>query len=104
MTIFRTIIDRIFGDRKLSTVDLEAELDARARQANQPLHWRTSIVDLMKLLDLDSGEDNRHRLADELCYLGDENDTVKMNTWLHKEVMRKLAANGGRVPDELRGD
>jgi hypothetical protein len=68
----------------------------------QTLNWRTSIVDLMKLLDLDSSLHARQQLAQELHYSGDMNDSAAMNIWLHKEVMRQLAANGGKVPDDLK--
>ena len=60
------------------------------------------IVDLMKLLDLDSSATARKRLADELHYQGDKKNSAKMNIWLHKQVMIKLAENGGKVPDDLK--
>ncbi|HEY0200223.1 MAG TPA: DUF3597 domain-containing protein [Burkholderiaceae bacterium] len=66
------------------------------------LNWRTSIVDLMKLLGLDSSLDARKQLADELNYGQDKSDSAKMNIWLHRQVMTRLAANGGTVPAELR--
>jgi Domain of unknown function (DUF3597) len=66
------------------------------------LDWRRSIVDLMKLLKLDSGLSARKELAKELHYTGDTNDTAAMNVWLHKQVMIKLAENGGKVPDSLK--
>ena len=72
------------------------------RQAPQPLNWRTSIVDLLKLLNLDSSLNARKELADELHYNGDRNDSAAMNIWLHRQVMIKLAENGGKVPAELR--
>ena len=68
----------------------------------QKLDWRHSIVDLMKLLGLDSGFQARKELAQELGYTGDTGDSAAMNMWLHKQVMQKLAENGGKVPDELR--
>ena len=68
----------------------------------QPLNWRTSIVDLMKLLDLDSSLSARKELAHELGYSGDTADSASMNIWLHKQVMQKLAQNGGKVPAELK--
>jgi len=83
-------------------VDVAAVLDGLAKQKKQKLKWRTSIVDLMKLLDLDSGKSARERLAQELHYQGDMNDSAKMNIWLHKQVMIKLAANGGKVPEDLK--
>ena len=83
-------------------VDVEATLSDMAAKAGQPLNWRTSIVDLMKLLGLDSSLDNRKALASELRYDGDPNDSAAMNMWLHKQVMAKLAENGGKVPADLR--
>ena len=84
------------------TVDVAAVLDALAKQKKQKLNWRKSIVDLMKLLDLDSSATARKRLADELHYQGDKKNSAKMNIWLHKQVMIKLAENGGKVPDDLK--
>ena len=84
------------------TVDVAAVLDALAKQKKQNLNWRKSIVDLMKLLDLDSSATARKRLADELHYQGDKKNSAKMNIWLHKRVMIKLAENGGKVPDDLK--
>ena len=83
-------------------VDVEAVLTQLAAQKGQTLNWRTSIVDLMKLLDLDSSLAERKELARELGYSGDMNDSASMNIWLHKQVMRKLADNGGKVPAELK--
>ena len=77
-------------------------LDGLAKQNKQKLNWRTSIVDLMKLLDLNSSQAARKKLAAELHYSGDTKDSAKMNVWLHKQVMIKLAANGGKVPDDLK--
>jgi hypothetical protein len=85
----------------MSSVDVEAVLTRLAAQKKEKLDWRHSIVDLMKLLDLDSGLSARKRLALELHYLGDMNDSASMNIWLHKQVMTKLAENGGKVPPEL---
>ncbi|MDZ3830668.1 MAG: DUF3597 domain-containing protein [Sphingopyxis sp.] len=85
----------------ISEVDVEAILAAEAAKAGQPLNWRTSIVDLMKLLDIDSSLDNRKELAQELGYTGELNGSAEMNIWLHKAVMRELAANGGKVPADL---
>ena len=73
-----------------------------AAQNKQKLDWRKSIVDLMKLLDLDSSLAARKELAKELNYAGDMDDSASMNVWLHKQVMNKLAASGGKVPDDLR--
>lgn len=85
-----------------STVDVAAVLDKAVAAKKQKLEWRTSIVDLMKALDLDSSLSARKELAKDLQYDGDTNDSAKMNMWLHKHVMKKLAENGGKVPDELR--
>ncbi|WP_343655029.1 DUF3597 domain-containing protein [Paraburkholderia caribensis] len=83
-------------------VDVEAILTALAEQNSEKLNWRTSIVDLMKLLGLDSSLGARKQLAEELDYSGDMNDSASMNIWLHKQVMIKLADNGGKVPDDLK--
>ncbi|WP_219211354.1 DUF3597 domain-containing protein [Variovorax boronicumulans] len=80
--------------------DVAAVLDAMPGAAS--LNWRTSIVDLMKLLGLDSSLAARKELAAELSYGQDTSDSAKMNVWLHRQVMTKLAANGGTVPAELR--
>ena len=85
----------------ISEVDVEAILAAEAAKVTQPLNWRTSIVDLMKLLDLDSSLTARKQLADELHYTGDKDDSATMNVWLHKALMKALADNGGKVPAEL---
>jgi Domain of unknown function (DUF3597) len=81
---------------------VEAVLTRFAAQKKEKLDWRRSIVDLMKLLDLDSSLLARKQLAQELHYTGDTDDTAAMNIWLHKQVMRKLAENGGKVPDDLK--
>ena len=83
-------------------VDVAAVLTDMAAKQPQKLDWRHSIVDLMKLLGLDSGSQARKELAQELGYTGDAGDSAAINMWLHKQVMRKLAENGGKVPDELR--
>jgi Domain of unknown function (DUF3597) len=83
-------------------VDVAAIMDNLASQTTQKLDWRNSIVDLMKLINLDSSLTARKELAQELNYTGDMNDSASMNIWLHKEVMTKLAENGGNVPDELK--
>jgi len=83
-------------------VDVSAIMDNLATQATQKLDWRHSIVDLMKLINLDSSLTARKKLAQELNYTGDMNDSASMNIWLHKQVMIKLADNGGKVPDELK--
>ena len=86
----------------MSQVDVEAVLTNLASQNKEKLYWRKSIVDLMKLLKLDSSLGARKELAKELGYTGDMNDSAKMNIWLHKQVMQKLAANGGKIPDDLK--
>ncbi|SIO56556.1 protein of unknown function [Bradyrhizobium erythrophlei] len=84
-------------------VDVDAVLTELTRQKKEKLDWRRSIVDLMKLLDLDSSLSARKDLAKELHYTGDTNDLATMNIWLHKQVMIKLAENGGKVPNSLKG-
>ena len=86
----------------MAAVDVEAVLTVMAQDNPQTLDWRHSIVDLMKLLSLDSSLTARKELAGELGYTGDTNDSATMNIWLHKAVMAKLAENGGMVPDSLR--
>lgn len=83
-------------------VDVEAVLTIMAQDNPQTLDWRHSIVDLMKLLAIDSSLAARKELAGELGYTGDTSDSAAMNIWLHKQVMAKLAENGGMVPDSLR--
>lgn len=85
----------------ISEVDVEAILNGLAAKSEQKLNWRTSIVDLMKLLGLDSSLTERKGLAQELGYTGALDGSAEMNIWLHKQVMRELAANGGKVPGEL---
>jgi Domain of unknown function (DUF3597) len=85
-----------------SPVDVNAALTKLAAANKEKLDWRHSIVDLMKLLNLDSSLTARRALADELHYSGDKNDSAAMNVWLQKQVMQKLAENGGNVPPELR--
>jgi hypothetical protein len=85
------------------TVDVAAIVDkAAAAHKGEKLEWRTSIVDLMKALDVDSSLAARKDLARELGYSGDMNDSASMNVWLHKQVMSKLAANGGKLPPEIK--
>ena len=83
-------------------VDIESVLNQRATQKHEKLNWQSSIVDLMKLVDLEPSLENRKALAHELGFTGDTHDTAQMNVWLHKEVMQRLAASGGKVPDSLR--
>ncbi len=86
-----------------SAVDVPAKLDAMAANHPETLNWRTSIVDLMKLLGLDSSLESRKELATELgCPQDKMSDSAEMNTWLHRTVMHKLAEHGGTVPPELR--
>ena len=90
------------GSTGTAPVDIEAVLNQRATQKHEKLNWQSSIVDLMKLVDLDPTLENRKALAHELGYTGDTHDTAQMNIWLHKEVMQRLAASGGKVPESLR--
>jgi hypothetical protein len=118
MSVLSSIINAIFGKANAETgaaiasagtatstmaaVDVEAILTKAAAENKEKLDWRRSIVDLMKLLKLDSSQTARKQLAKELNYSGDTNDSAKMNIWLHKQVMQKLAENGGKVPDSLK--
>ena len=120
MSIFGSIMSKVFGRHDgvtggvapaggattapaaKASVDVEAVLTELASKNSQQLNWRTSIVDLMKLLDLDSSLTARKELAQELHYNGDMEDSASMNIWLHKQVMQKFAENGGKVPDELK--
>ncbi len=86
---------------KDAVIDVRAELTKLAKADPRKLNWDKSIVDLMKLLDMDSSFANRKALAKELGYDGSLNGSARMNTWLHKEVMRRFANNGGRVPANL---
>ena len=117
MSIFGSIMGAIFGKGSAQanasptaapsappaqTVDVAAIVDKAAAAKGEKLAWRTSIVDLMKALDLDSSLSARKQLAKELHYTGNTNDSAAMNVWLHKQVMIKLAENGGKVPDSLK--
>ncbi|NVN04907.1 DUF3597 domain-containing protein [Asaia spathodeae] len=130
MGIFSTIMTKIFGDAEAAPasgsagsaaaspidsnassatpsapsapVDVDAVLTRLAAEKGQPLNWRTSIVDLLKLLDMDSSLDARKHLAQELHYSESTEDSAAMNVWLIRQVMQKLAENGGKVPEELR--
>jgi hypothetical protein len=82
-------------------VDVTAILNDLAKKNPEKLDWQRSIVDLMKLVGMDSSFTARKQLAAELHYSGDPNDSAAMNIWLHKEVLKKLAENGGKVPQEL---
>jgi len=85
------------------TVDIAAVMEGLAAKNAEKLDWKRSIVDLMKLVGMDSSLSARKELATELHYTGDMNDSASMNVWLHKEVLKKLAENGGKVPPELLG-
>ena len=117
MGIFSSIMGAIFGSGSAQakasptatpstppgeTVDVAAIVDKAAAAKGEKLEWRTSIVDLMKALDLDSSLSARKQLAKELEYSGDMNDSAKMNVWLHKQIMAKLAANGGKLPSDIK--
>jgi hypothetical protein len=84
-------------------VDIAAVMEGLAAKNAEKLDWKRSIVDLMKLVGMDSSLSARKELATELHYTGDMNDSASMNVWLHKEVLKKLAENGGKVPPELLG-
>ena len=84
------------------TVDVAPILDKAVAAKKEKLEWRTSIVDLMKALDIDSSLGARKELAKELGFTGDTNDSATMNVWLHKQVMAKLAANGGKLPADVK--
>jgi hypothetical protein len=90
------------GAAPAQTVDVAPILDKAVAAKGEKLEWRTSIVDLMKALDIDSSFTARKELAKELGYTGDSNDSASMNIWLHKQVMTKLAANGGKLPPEIK--
>lgn len=90
------------GASPMSQVDVTAKLDGLAAQKGEQLNWKTSIVDLLKLLDLDSSLTARQELAKELnCPADKMSDSAQMNMWLHKAVLQKLADNGGNVPADL---
>jgi hypothetical protein len=131
MSIFGTIMSAIFGNKASATpasggattstasgsasapaggasaapagsVDVAAILDKAVAAQKEKLEWRTSIVDLMKALNVDSSLGARKELAKELGYTGDTNDSATMNVWLHKQMMGKLAANGGKLPSDVK--
>lgn len=85
-----------------ASVDVAPILDKAVAAKQEKLEWRTSIVDLMKALDIDSSLNTRKELAKELNYTGDTNDSAGMNIWLHKQVIAKIVANGGKVPADLK--
>ena len=84
------------------SVDVAAVLDDLSDKTTEKLDWRHSIVDLMKLLSIDSSLAARKELANELHYDGDTSNSASMNVWLHKQIMAKLAANGGKLPEDLK--
>jgi hypothetical protein len=125
MSIFGSIKEKIFGktatvasastgsgeaakietasiDPNMPVVDVGALLDGLSAKASEKLNWKVSIVDLMKLLGIDSSLSARKELAKELHYDGDTHDSAAMNIWLHKQLMKKLAEHGGKIPDELK--
>jgi len=85
-----------------ASVDVAPILDKAVAAKREKLEWRTSIVDLMKALDIDSSLNARKELAKELNYTGDTNDSAAMNIWLHKQVIAKIVANGGKIPADLK--
>lgn len=85
-----------------AAVDVAAILDKAVKDKGEKLEWRTSIVDLMKALGLDSSLAARKELAQDLHYTGDTSDSATMNVWLHKQVIAKLKENGGKVPADLQ--
>jgi hypothetical protein len=82
-------------------IDVNAVLSEMAKKRSEKLNWQTSIVDLMKLLDMDSSLTARKQLAQELHYTGDFNDSAAMNIWLQQEVLKRFAQNGGKVSPDL---
>jgi hypothetical protein len=85
----------------LTDIDVAVVMDQLVSESGQTLNWRTSIVDTMKALGVDSSLEHRKELARELKYSGDTNDSASMNIWLHKQLMQALAANGGKLPPDL---
>ena len=89
------------GAAPVQTIDVTTILDGLAAKNSEKLDWKKSIVDLLKLVDMDSSLSARKQLAKELHYPGDENDSATMNVWLHKQVLRQLSEHGGKIPREL---
>ncbi|MFC5429999.1 DUF3597 domain-containing protein [Paraburkholderia denitrificans] len=85
----------------LADVDVGAVMDQFVAESGQTLNWRTSIVDTLKALGVESSLEHRKQLTQELKYTGETNDSASMNVWLHSQVMTALAANGGKLPDDL---
>lgn len=106
MSIFANIVRAIFGSRgaaePMPRAEVEKMISKLAVSQDERSHWRTSVVDLMKLLKLDSSLKAREQLAEELGYKGKFDGSEKMNTWLHDAVMNKLSETGGKVPDSFR--
>jgi len=117
MSIFGRIMGAIFGHGSVQagasptaspsvtgapTVDVAAIIDKAAAAKGEKLSWRTSIVDLMKALDLDSSVKARKELAKELKYAGNTKVSAAMNIWLHKQVMARISANGGKLPNDIK--
>ena len=90
------------GSSSAANVDVAPILDKAVAAKKEKLEWRTSIVDLMKALDIDSSLNARKELAKELNYTGDTNDSAAMNIWLHRQVIARIVANGGKVPADLK--
>ncbi|MEO5818040.1 MAG: DUF3597 domain-containing protein [Gemmatimonadaceae bacterium] len=82
-------------------VDIMAVLEDMSANSKQKLDWKNSIVDLMKLVGMDSSLTERKALATELGYTGDQSDSASMNIWLHEQVMKKMSENGGKVPANM---
>ncbi len=112
MSVLGDILGKILGVAKsvvsggsataAPSVDVDAVLTKAAAAKTEKLDWKNSIVDLMKVLDMDSSLAARKQLAKELNYDGDTNDSASMNIWLHKQVVQKLAENGGKIPDSMK--
>ncbi len=92
----------VAGEASRPPVDIEAVLAEMQSKNPQQLNWKTSIVDLMKLVGMDSSLASRKQLAQELHFTGDTNDSASMNVWLHRQVMQKIADNGGKLPPGLQ--
>ena len=116
MGLFANLLSKVFGQQAAvasapskspgatapaAAVDVTAILDDLVSKNPEKLDWRKSIVDLMKLVGMDSSLASRKELAKDLNYTGDTGDSAAMNIWLHKVVIRKIADNGGKVPNEL---
>ena len=109
MSVFGNIMSAIFGSshalagaKPMSRAEVEATIAKTAGEKHEKYNWKESIVDLMKLLNLDSSLNGRKQLAQELGYTGTLNGSAEMNIWLHQQVMMKLAASDGKVPDSLK--